>query len=113
MQDIENILIDIREKGEMTVDSHGDVIIPTKKGDKVVLSQEVAEEVWRLLEKQHAIETIRNNIDIDRDEALLENLDFLANTYNDTKLTLLTQTEDFLVDVTLKEFDLECAYGDD
>ena len=100
-------LRDIDSLAEIHVDMHGDTVIPVKNGDRVVLSPEVAEEVWRLTEKERAKETVSLRINIEGDDELAGNLDWLANTYTDTKEALIAPLESFICEQVLKEFDLQ------
>ena len=110
MQNKEPIVYDLRTKetlSDIFIDNDGDTVIPVKNGDRVVLSPEVAEEVWRLIEKEHALEVVKQRIHIDGDEALAENVDWLAQTYIDTQNDLVEPLEAFICEMVLKEFDLQ------
>lgn len=109
VKDIKELMLE--DSAGMKVDSAGRVVIPMKKGDIATLSREVSEEVWRLMEREHALATLKESMNLESDVDLINNSTWLADTYNDTKIELMHKLEEFLIDVTLKEFDLELAYG--
>lgn len=110
MKEVEVREINIEESDGMKVDSEGRVVMPVGKGDIVTLSVDVAEEVWLLMEKVHAINTLKEKVDVENRPELFHNQDWLADTFNDTKDELVSSMEGFIVEATLKELDLELAY---
>lgn len=110
MLDREPVIYDLRDKetlSDIHIDNNGDTVIPVKNGDRVLLSPEVAEEIWSLIEKEHAIDTFKTQVTIETDDALLRNVSWLGREYVATKNALVAPLESFICEMVLREFDLQ------
>ena len=92
---------------EFEFNAEGELVITRGKGDKLVLTQDVLEEIWEETEYRKTMEHLMESEEVQEDKSLLKDIERLTEYYIAERDALVEANESMLIRLSITDVDMD------